>query len=149
MKKFFVTLALAVAVVSISFASDVVKVDRKIQTAFQKEFSSAFNPSWEVLAEGLYHVSFSQNGESMDAYYNEQGQQVAFARSVSKDNLPLLVGKSIDQKFRGSIVTDIRELVGENETSYLVTARNEKATTIARIYTGGGFELVKRVKNGK
>ena len=149
MKRIFATLALAVAVVSVSFASDVVKVDRKIQAAFQKEFASAFNPTWEELTDGLYHVSFSQNGEAMDAYYNEQGQQVALARSVSKDNLPLLVGKTIDQKFRGSIVTDIRELVGENETSYLVTARNEKATTIARIYTGGGIEIVKRVKNGK
>ena len=76
MKKFFITIALAVAVVSVGFAADGVKIDRKIQAAFQKEFAEAFNPTWESVGSGLFHVSFTQNSEVMDAYYNEEGQLV-------------------------------------------------------------------------
>ena len=149
MKKFFVTIALAVAVVSISFAADGVKVDRKIQAAFQKEFTEAFNPRWESVGSGLFHVTFTQNSEVLDAYYNEEGQMVSLSRYVSREQLPLLVNKTIEEKLSSADLTQIRELVSENETSYLVTAKKEKGTVIARIYTTGGFQIVKKIKNVK
>lgn len=150
MKKFFVTIALAVAVVGSSFASGGgVKIDRKIQAAFQKEFSEAFNPRWESVGDGLYHVSFTQNSEVMDAYYNEEGQLVSLSRYVSREQLPILVNKTIGEKLASAEVTQIRELVSENETSYLVTAENEKGTVVARIFTTGGFQVVKKIKNVK
>jgi hypothetical protein len=149
MKKFFVTIALAVAIVGGSFAADGVKIDRKIQAAFQKEFAEAFNPRWESVGSGLYHVSFTQNSEVMDAYYNEEGQMVSLSRYVSREQLPILVNKTIDNKLGSAEVGHIRELVSENETSYLVTAKKEKGTVVARIYTTGGFQIVKRIKNVK
>ena len=148
MKKIFLTAALAVAVIASSFASDV-KVDKRIQTAFQKEFASAFNPRWEALAEGLMHVTFTQNVEVMDAYYNEDAQLVSFARTVAPDQLPLLVSKTINEKFIGSQISDIRELVSQNETSYLVTARSESKVVVARVYPSGSVQIVKKVKTGK
>ena len=149
MKKFFITIALAVAVVSVGFAADGVKIDRKIQAAFQKEFSEAFNPTWESVGSGLFHVSFTQNSEVMDAYYNEEGQLVSFSRYVSREQLPMLVNKTIENKLASTDITSIRELVSENETSYLVIAKNDKGTVVAKIYTTGGFQVVKKIKNGK
>jgi len=149
MKKFFITIALAVAVVSVGFAADGVKIDRKIQAAFQKEFAEAFNPTWESVGSGLFHVSFTQNSEVMDAYYNEEGQLVTLSRYVSNDQLPLLVTKTIQSKLGSAQVGQIREVVTENETSYLVTAKKDKSTVIAKIYTTGGFQIVKRIKNVK
>jgi hypothetical protein len=148
MKKLFVTAALIVAVITSSFAADV-KVDKRIQTAFQKEFATAFNPKWEAIGEGLMHVTFTQNGEVMDAYYNEDAQLVSFARSVSVDQLPLLVSKAINEKFSGSQISDIRELVNQNETSYLVTARSESKIVVARVYPSGSIQIIKKVKTGK
>jgi len=149
MKKFFITIALAVAVVSVGFAADGVKIDRKIQAAFQKEFSEAFNPTWESVGSGLFHVSFTQNSEVMDAYYNEEGQLVTLSRYVSNDQLPLLVTKTIQSKLGSAQVGQIREVVTENETSYLVTAKKDNRTIIAKVYTSGGFQIVKRIKNVK
>ena len=150
MKKILLTAALAVAVITSSFATDIdVKVDKHIQSAFQKEFASAFNPRWESIGAGLMHVTFTQNGNVMDAYYNEDAQLVSLARFVEADQVPLLVSKAINEKFNGSIVTDIRELVSQNETSYLVTARNEHRVVIARVYPSGSIQIVKKVKNGK
>src|SRR6478672_5429158 len=133
MKKLFLTAALAVAVVASSFAADV-NVDKRIQSAFHKEFASAFNPKWESIGEGLMHVTFTQNGEVMDAYYNEDAQLVSFARAVTADLLPLLVTQTINEKFTDSQITDIRELVSQNETSYLVTARSQSKVVVARVY---------------
>src|SRR6476469_9860404 len=114
MKKLFLTAALAVAVVASSFAADV-NVDKRIQSAFHKEFASAFNPRWESIGQGLMHVTFSQNGEVMDAYYNEDGQLVSFARYIEADQVPFVVSKAINEKFNGSRITDIRELVTQDE----------------------------------
>jgi len=149
MKKLFVSAALALAVVTSSFAGDMVKVDKKIQSAFQKEFASAFNPRWESVGEGVYHVTFTQNSEVMDAYYNDDAELISIARYVNQDQLPLLVTKTLNQKFSGSEITQIRELVTENETSYLVTAKNDKGIVIARVFTSGGLQIVKKIKNGK
>ena len=150
MKKFFVTIALAVAVVSVSFAADGgVKIDRKIQAAFQKEFAEAFNPTWESVGSGLFHVSFTQNSEVMDAYYNEEGQLVTLSRYVSSEQLPLMVTKTIASKFGSAHIGQIREVVTENETSYLITAKKDKSTIIAKVYTSGGFQIVKRIKDVK
>ena len=148
MKKLFLTAALAVAVIASSFAADV-NVDKRIQNAFHKEFASAFNPKWESIGEGLMHVTFTQNGEVMDAYYNEDAQLVSFARAVAPDLLPLLVSKTINERFTGSQITDIRELVSQNETSYLVTARSESKIVVARVYPSGSIQIVKKVKTGK
>lgn len=148
MKKLFVSAALALAVVTSSFAADV-KVDKKIQSAFQKEFASAFNPRWELVGDGLFHVSFTQNAEVMDAYYNENAELISLARYVSKDQLPLLVTKTLNEKFKGSEITQIRELVTENETSYLVTLKKNDGVVIARVFTTGGVQIVKRIKNGR
>jgi len=149
MKKLFVSAALALAVVTSSFAGDMVKVDKKIQSAFQKEFASAFNPRWESVGEGVYHVTFTQNSEVMDAYYNDDAELISIARYVNQDQLPLLVTKTLNQKFSGSEITQIRELVTENETSYLVTAKNDNGIVFARVFTSGGFQIVKKIKNGK
>ncbi len=147
MKKFFVTAALAIAVITSSFASDV-KVGRKIQSAFQKEFASAFNPRWETLAEGLFHVGFTLNGEVMDAYYNEDAELISYARIVSSEQLPILVAKTLKEKFSGAEVAQIREMVSQNETSYLVTLKKSNGVVIARVFTSGNLQIVKKIKNG-
>lgn len=148
MKKFFVTAALAIGLVSMSFASDV-KIHKRVQSAFQKEFATAFNPRWESVGSGILHVTFTQNSEVMDAYYNEEGQLISVARYVSREQLPMLVTKTINERLGSAELSQIRELVNENETSYLVTAKKENGTVVARIYTTGGYQVVKRIKNVK
>jgi len=148
MKKFLVTAALAIAVVTVSFASDG-KVHKAIQSAFQKEFATAFNPRWESIGDGIYHVSFTQESEVMDAYYNEDAQLISLSRYISREQLPLLVSKTISEKLKSAEITQLRELVSENETSYLVTAKKDNTTIISRVYTTGGFQIVKKIKNVK
>ena len=74
---------------------------------------------------------------------------VTLSRYVSNEQLPLLVSKTIQNRLGSAHIDQIREVVTENETSYLVTAKKDKSTVIAKIYTSGGFQIVKRIKNVK
>ena len=149
MKKFFVTAVLAVALVSASFAADIVKVNSRIQSAFHKEFVSAFNPTWESVGSGIFHVTFLQNGEVMDAYFNEDAELISFARYVSVEQLPLLINKSIQENFKGSTITQIQEMVVIDETSYIVTLEKDQKTIVARVFSTGGIQVIKKIKNVK
>jgi len=149
MKKFLITAAFALVIASAGFASDVVKVNDKIQSAFRKEFVSAFNPSWESLGSGIFHVCFLLSGQVMDAYFNEEGELVSIGRYVSIDQLPILVNKTIQDRFPGSELKQIHELVIENETSYLVTIEKGQKTIIARVFTNGESQVIRKIKNVK
>ena len=85
----------------------------------------------------------------MDAYYNDDAELISIARYVNHDQLPLLVTTTLNQRFKGAEITQVRELVTENETSYLVTAKNDNGVVIARVFTSGGLQIVKKIKNGK
>jgi len=146
MKKFFVTAALALVMVSAALASDPIKVNDKIQSAFRKEFVSAFNPTWESLGRGIFHVSFLQNGQVMDAYFNEDGELVSVARYISADQLPILVIKTLQERFPGGELKQIQELVAGIETSYLVTIEKDQKKIIARVYATGETQVIRKTK---
>lgn len=148
MKKFLVTATLAVALVSGSYASDV-KVSSKIESAFKREFSSAYNPRWESVGGGIYHAGFFSNGVLMEAYYNEDGELLSYARHITKDQLPLIVEKSISDKFGAVELKNIREFISGSETSYFATVQTEKKSVEVRIFADGAIQILKKLKSVK
>ena len=147
MKKLFATVAVAVLVSLTSFAADIVKVSARVQAAFQKEFATATNVSWEVLKnEDIYHASFIYGSEVMEAYYSGDGDMIAIARQVSPERLPLLVSKAVKENFGKYSVKSASEYMSADNTSYIVTLENEKSTVIARIYNSGLAEVLKKSK---
>ena len=147
MKKLFVTVAVAVMVGLTSFAADITKVSSKVRTAFEKEFTTATNVSWEILkGENIYHASFVYAGEVMEAYYSTDGEMIAAARHISESKLPLLVNKSLKENFGQYSVKQISEYMTTESTSYIVSLENEKVTMVARIYSSGSHEVLKKTK---
>ncbi len=145
MKKFFLTAAMAVTIATGSIASDI-KVSERVKSAFQKEFATAFNPSWESVGSGILHASFIQDNQIMDAYFTEEGELISFARQISNEQLPILVSRTIQERFSSSTISRIQEIVKGNETSYLLTAASASKVVDARIYTSGGIDILKTVK---
>jgi opacity protein-like surface antigen len=148
MKKFLVTATLAVALVSGAYASDV-KVSSKIESAFKREFASAYNPRWESVGGGIYHAGFFLNGVLMEAYYNADGELLSFARHITRDQLPLIAEKSISDKFGTAEVKNIREFVSGSETSYFATVQTEKKTVEVRVFANGTVQILKKLKSVK
>ena len=148
MKKFLVTATLAVAMISGTYASDV-KVSSKIESAFKREFSSAYNPRWETVGGGIYHAGFFSNGVLMEAYYNEDGELLSFARHISRDQLPLIAEKAIGDKFGTAEVKDIREFVSGSETSYFASVVTDEKTLEVRVFANGSIQILKKLKSVK
>jgi len=148
MKKFFVTAAMAVAMISGAYA-DGGTVTSKVESAFRKEFSSAYNPKWETVGNGIYHAAFFQNGVLMDAYYDGDGELISYARYISREQLPLVAERAISEKFEMSTVTAIREFVSGGETSYFFTGIKDNKTVEARVYPNGTIQILKKLKTVK
>jgi hypothetical protein len=147
MKKLFVTVAVAVMMGLTSFAADITKVSQRVLAAFEKEFSTATNVSWEALkGEDIYHASFVYGAEVMEAYYSGEGEMIAVARHLSKERLPLLVSKSIKDNFGKYTFKSASEYMSADSTSYIVTLESEKSTIVARVYNSGMAEVMKKTK---
>lgn len=129
-----------------SFAADV-KVSQRVLAAFEKEFTSASNVSWEELNDGeIFHASFVYANEIMEAYYNAEGDLIAAARHISQERLPLLVSKTIRTNYKGFQFRQATEYMSAENTSYLITLDNEKQTLVVRIYNNGATETIKKTK---
>ncbi|HYF32292.1 MAG TPA: hypothetical protein VD993_14310 [Chitinophagaceae bacterium] len=146
MKKILLTAAVTVLVGLTSFAADK-KINQRVLAAFEKEFATATNVSWEVLKhEDIYHASFVYANEVMEAYYNTEGELIAAARHLSAERLPLLVNKSIRENFGKYQFKTATEYMSADATSYIITLENQKAIIVARIYTNGSAEVLKKTK---
>jgi hypothetical protein len=148
MKKFLATATLVVAMISGTYASDV-KVSSRIESAFKKEFSSAYNPRWESVGGGIYHAGFFQNGVLMEAYYNEDGELLSFARHITRDQLPLIAEKSISEKFGTAELKNIREFVSGSETSYFASVVTDEKSVEVRVFANGSIQILKKLKSVK
>ena len=147
MKKLFVTVAVALLVGLTSFAADIRKINQRVQAAFEKEFTTATNVSWEELKnQDIYHVSFIYANEVMEAYYNGDGEMIALARHLSQERLPLLVAKSLKQNFGKYQFKSASEYMSVDATSYIITLENEKSTIVTRVYNNGAADVIKKTK---
>ena len=146
MKKLFVTVAFAAFVGLTSFAADI-KVNQRVLAAFEKEFTTATNVSWEELKDAeIYHASFIYANEVMEAYFSQEGDLIAAARHISPDKLPLLVSKSLRENFGQYDLRQVSEYMSTETTSYIVSLESEKASVLARIYNNGNAEVLKKTK---
>lgn len=147
MKKLLVTVAFAAFVGLTSFAADI-KVNQRVLAAFEKEFTTATNVSWEVLkeADDIYHASFIYANEVMEAYFGQDGELIAAARHISPEKLPLLVSKSLREGYGHYTVKQISEYMSTETTSYIVSLENEKSSVLVRIFNNGNSEILKRSK---
>lgn len=147
MKKLLVTVAVAVMVGITSFAADNKKVNQRVLAAFEKEFTTATNVSWEMLKnEDIAHASFLYANEVMDAYFSTEGELIAVGRNLSQDRLPLLVSKTLKTQYGKYELKSASEYMGTDATSYIVTLDSEKQTVVVRIYNNGSSEIIKKTK---
>lgn len=147
MKKFFISVALLAGIFSYSAqAADGGKVSRQVQNAFEKEFAGANSISWEVLNNSIYQATFHYNHQVLNAFFDEDGNLVATGRDITEGALPLLVLRSVKEKYHDYAISQIAELATQGETSYLLTLENEKSTVIVRAYNTGEVNVFKKVK---
>jgi hypothetical protein len=143
MKKLLVLAALFISFSSFSYA---IEVNQKILTSFKKDFSTAINVQWKAIEETLYEAEFSYNGEQFNAYYNEDGELIGSARYINKANMPLLIAKSLQEKYGDFILRTAIEYNNGSETSYFITMVSKCKSVVLQASPSGSLSVVKKFK---
>jgi hypothetical protein len=146
MKKAFVALLVLLTIsITSALAAGKSRVDPKILSAFQKEFSFAKNVKWEE--EGnLTRVNFSLNDQGIVAWYNSEGELITTARNILYHQLPISVMRSLDKEYAGAGIFGIVEISRNQETWYQVQADKKGKKYLLKASPSGNITLLKRIK---
>ncbi len=147
MKKLTVVFAvLAVFAGTSAFANKGEDVSKAVQNAFQKSFSNAENVTWQV-TEDFYFASFTLNGKTVDAAYNENGELLGIARKMQLSDIPLNVSQSIKSAYAGyEISNSVTEMVLEGEPFYYATVAGQTKILKLKCLSDGEIFIEKRTK---
>ena len=145
MKKIFVTIAIIVVGLSATFAAGNSKIDPKIISAFEKEFSFAKNVKWET-KEDLAQVSFLLNDQAVIAWYNSDAELITMARNILYAQLPISVINALQKNYPDAALYGIIEVIHNNEIRYQVTTQRKNKTLVLHITPAGSISIKKRIK---
>ena len=138
--------AIVMLLASTAFAADGDNVSAKVKAAFITDFSGAKQVNWEK-ASDFYFASFTLNNVNVDAAYNEDGELIGTSRRIEVSQLPLSVSLGLDKKFNGYTLAKYAiELTYDGETSYYVTAENEKQIVKLKCSSPGEIETESKIK---
>ena len=148
MKKIFLSMTLAVAILGSAFATpEVNEPSVTVKTAFSKEFAEVKDVKWEAVSrEGVYEASFTFNDETVRAYFTEQGEFLGTMRQISKSRLPMLAVNELAKKYTGMYLVSVFEYSTPNELSYYITLSNEKGGLVLKATGNGELTVYKRIK---
>lgn len=146
MKKAILALSLFLTIgLTAALAYEETKVDPKVLSAFQKDFSFAKNVKWEVKT-GISQVRFSIYDQSIIAWYNAEAELVSTARNILYNQLPLSVIKSLEEKYGEADFTSMQEITRGNETNYFIQVETKEKKLLLKAYSSGSLSVVKRIK---
>jgi hypothetical protein len=144
MKKLFLALTIIVSACSFAQAAD---PNSKILAAFKADFTTATAVKWTVLEDQqLCQARFELDGETMNVFYNMEGEIVNTVRYIKKQQLPLMVTKAINNHFPKHIISTVIERNGIDGTTYFVTIAGEKKDYMIEAKATGAISIFKKYK---
>ncbi|HEX8357500.1 MAG TPA: hypothetical protein VF610_08820 [Segetibacter sp.] len=135
MKKLLFAALITVSLMSSAFASPVEGVSYFISNSFAGSFPKATNVNWKVTAN-FTKASFILNNVPTEAFYDRNGEFIGTSRAIAIDQMPTHIKRIFAKKYSGYTVKESIEFSGIEETSYYISAENEKGTVILKAARG-------------
>lgn len=146
MKKMFLILVLVASAITQTFAGDE-KVSPRLSQALVKEFSGAKAIQWQSFkGKDIYQASFILNNQRLFAFFNSDGELLSTGRYIAEANLPILVSKTLADRFADYTVKEVVEFTREGGTQYALVLENAKRSILANAYSDGGIAIIKKNK---
>ena len=127
MKQFILSIAtllmMGVSVSAFAGKNDDGNVNQLAVKSFKKDFSGANNIIWEQ-RDTYTKATFSLHGQVLFAYYNNNGDLQAVVRNITSDQLPISLLTSLKKEYGDFWISDLFEIVSDDQTSYYVTLEN-------------------------
>jgi hypothetical protein len=114
---------------------------------FRHQFPQATAVNYKV--KGQYtEVNFIWNGLQLQAFYDQEGNPLATARTIDKNNLPVNVQLNLQKNYSDGVVVAAIEYTDTNDgLSYYVTLASPKSTYLLHVSTGGDISVFKKMKH--
>lgn len=147
MKKIFVTLSILLTAAASTAFANIKTFDPSpgVEEVFKKEFAGAENVIWSQ-QENYQKATFVLAGHRVIAYFNEENEFAGCIRGILYDQLPLIVTKTIDKKFPGAEMLEIREITNSDGTSYLLRADMNNKQYKVKISSDGNIADIEKLK---
>jgi len=138
-------LIMAVAVIVITFGSTAfageIKIDKKVEKAFEQEFVGAANVKWSTFDDYI-KVDFSLNDVSLIAVYSFSGDQLAVIRNIQFSTLPLALQLKKKKRYDDYWVSQLFEVINEEGTHYYLTVENANESIRFVSHESGNWEMI-------
>jgi hypothetical protein len=147
MKKLTITFAtFGLFLLASAFTLPPDSVSVKIQSAFQRIFSSASDVSWKKV-NNYYLASFKFNNQDATAAYNEEGQLMSASRSLTLSQLPLNINVALQNQFPGyTFEKSVSEITIDGQSNYFIKGENDKKVIIIKANGSGLLDVENKTK---
>ena len=116
-----------------SNATDVVSA--KALKSFQTTFTQATEAEWTI-TENYYKVQFLLNGQTITAFYNEDGKLISVTRNISSLQLPIILQTELKKEYNNYWITDLFEMSNDYGAEYYLTLEDADNKTILKSSVG-------------
>lgn len=142
MKKFIIAAITIISMTSAAFAAD---NNDKTMDLFKASFPAAKQVHYKTVGDQLLSVQFVLDSTRMQAFYNEEGEQVAISKVISYQNLPAAAISNIEKRFNGYTPTEVIEMdYSTTGTSYFVSLVNNEQKVIAQVSLKGEISIFRK-----
>jgi hypothetical protein len=114
---------------------------------FRRQFPQATGVNYKVKGQ-FTEVNFIWNGLQLQAFYDHDGNPLATARTIDKNNLPVNVQLNLQKNYSDGVVTAAIEYTDTSDgLSYYVTVAAPKSTYLLHVSTSGDISVFKKMKH--
>src|SRR5215203_610724 len=113
-------------------------VSPKALKSFETTFATATEAAWTI-TENYYKVEFQLNGQTLSAFYNEEGKLIGVSRNISSLQLPIILQTELKKEFPKYWIADLFEMSTENGVEYYLTIEDADTKTILKSSTSSSY----------
>ena len=141
-KRMFAAICAAIFLTSSAFAIGE-ETNAKAAKSLKKEFANAENIQWKVTPNYI-KATFKWNDQTLEVFYNEDGETIAESRVIKAENLPLRAQQYISKKYGDYTVSEAIEYNSESTgLCYYVSVVKEGTKKILQAYPEGSVSVYK------
>ena len=116
-------------------------VSPKALKSFEKTFTNATEVAWTI-TENYYKVEFLLSGQTINAFYNEEGKLIGVSRNISSLQLPIILQAAIKKEYGNYWITDLFEMSNDDGAEYYLTIEDADNKTILKSSVGFNYWMV-------
>lgn len=145
MKKIMMLALVLTTLAGTAFSRNPNEVNARVLKTFSSDFLHAENVTWEAKKD-FCKATFTINGQTMFAYYNENGDQLAVTRNLLVAQLPINLASGLQKDFKEYWLTDLFEVAANGETAYYATIQSARHIVVLRADGASEWRVFKKDK---